>query len=87
MTTVTISLPDGLAQQLDTALVQGGFATRSEFVRSLLRSNLVTDTTFKPFKATPLISVKRQLTKTGKYNPKFVASVTGGLAKSSAYAR
>ena len=86
MTTVTISLPDGMAEQLDTALVRGGFATRSEFVRSLLRSHLATDVNFRAFKAVPLTSVKRQLAKTGKYNSKFIASVTGGLAKSSAYA-
>ncbi|MBI4035071.1 MAG: hypothetical protein HY381_01585 [Candidatus Chisholmbacteria bacterium] len=87
MTTVTISLPDTLAQQLDTALVQGGFATRSEFVRSLVRRHLASDLPLEPFQAQPLASIKRRLTQTGKYSPKFVNSVTRGLAKSSAYAR
>ena len=86
MTTVTISLPDNLAQQLDQAVARRGFATRSELVRSLLRQHL-TEPSFESFTPQPLKTVKSELLKTNKYNQEFIESVTRGLKKSSPYAR
>jgi len=40
MTTITISLPKTIAEKVDEKTKEGGFATRSEFIRSLLRQHL-----------------------------------------------
>jgi len=37
MATVTISLPKEVAEKIDTETREKGFATRSEFIRSLIR--------------------------------------------------
>lgn len=86
MTTVTISLPDTLANQVDQQIIQAGFATRSEFVRSLIRRYFTGEISLEPFQPQSLSTIKQKLAKTGKYNQKFIDSVTRGLAKSSAYA-
>lgn len=87
MTTVTISLPDSIAQQLDKETIERGFATRSEFVRSLLRRYLTGGLEFETFTPKPIEEIKLELAKTGKYSQEFIESVTRGLSKSSAYAR
>lgn len=86
MTTVTISLPDAIARQLDRETVQKGFATRSEFIRALLRRYLTAGVEFERFTPRPIEEIKLELAKTGKYSEKFIESVTRGLSKSSAYA-
>ena len=40
MTTITISLPKAIAKKIDEKTKEGGFATRSEFVRNLIRQYL-----------------------------------------------
>ncbi len=87
MTTVTISLPDQIAKKVDTEAKSQGFATRSEFVRSLLRKHF-TETKrveFLPFKKKPLTQIRSEFEKTGKYNKKFIDSLIKGLSQSSIY--
>lgn len=86
MTTITISLPDITASRVDTETQKQGFATRSEFIRSLLRRYFTGEIEFTPFTPKPLSEIKRDLTKTGKYNQKFINSVVNGLSESSFYA-
>ena len=83
MTTVTISLPDSIARELDKETAQRGFATRSEFVRALLRRYLGGSREFETYSTRPIEEIKLELAKTGKYSEKFIESVTKGLAKSS----
>lgn len=86
MTTVTISLPTPLAKKLDSAVQQEGFATRSEFVRNLLRkyfSPAGNGIQFETFIPKPLEEIEDNLRSTGKYNEKFIKSVIKGLAENS----
>ena len=92
MRTINISLPDTLAEQLDATAAVRGFASRSEFLRSLLRKHLE-EADGKEFplpvivyKKRPLSEVRREMEETGKYNKKFIDSVVRGLARSSVYA-
>lgn len=89
MATVTISLPDQIAKKVDLEAKSQGFATRSEFIRSLLRKYFSGEAkgelTFKEYKHKPLAEVRDDLSKTGKYNKKFIDSVIKGLSKSSIY--
>ena len=85
MTTMTISLPTVIAKQLDQETKQKGFATRSEFIRSLLRHYFTKELELETFQPRPLEEIKFELARTGKYNQKFIESVIKGLAKSSAY--
>ncbi len=39
MTTLNISLPDNMKKLVDERVAQGGFASHSEYVRSLIRSD------------------------------------------------
>jgi len=87
MTTMTISLPDQIATQIDNETAKKGFATRSEFLRSLVRSYFTQDVQFEVFETRPIAEIAKGLQKTGKYNKKFVASVARGLARTSSYAR
>lgn len=92
MRTINISLPDKLAEQLDVQATFRGFASRSEFFRSLLRRYLEEEKETKfplpviVYKKKSLDQVKREMDATGKYNKKFVDSVVKGLARSSTYA-
>lgn len=89
MATVTISLPDQIAKKVDSEAKKQGFATRSEFVRSLLRKHFTTakeEIEFVPFKKKPLSEIRVGFEKTGKYNKKFIDSLMRGLAESSIYA-
>jgi Arc/MetJ-type ribon-helix-helix transcriptional regulator len=86
MATVTISLPDQFATQIDAAAKVQGFSTRSEFVRSLLRKYLVSqEIPFEVFRPKPINEVRLELAKTGKYSEQFIDSVTKGLSQSSPY--
>ncbi|MEK7581222.1 MAG: ribbon-helix-helix domain-containing protein [Patescibacteria group bacterium] len=87
MSTITISLPEKIARKVDQKAKQQGFATRSEFVRSLLRQNLREDFELEEFEQIKLEKVALELAKTGKYTQDFIESVTSGLKKSSAYAK
>lgn len=87
MTTITISLPEVIAQQIDRESTQKGFATRSEFIRALLRRYFANELSLEVFTPRPIKEIKLELTKTGKYSQKFIESVTRGLSKSSLYAR
>lgn len=92
MRTINISLPDKLAQELDAAAAVRGFASRSEFLRSLVRKYLEGEPEAKfplpviIYKKKPLDKVRREMEASGKYNKKFIDSVVRGLARSSVYA-
>jgi Arc/MetJ-type ribon-helix-helix transcriptional regulator len=85
MTTVTISLPDQVARRVDDAVDSQGFATRSEFIRNLIRGYFFKEVSLEEYKAKPLTQVKKDLMATGKYKTEFVNSIMKGLKKSSAY--
>ena len=85
MTTFTISLPENLAAQVDRETGKRGFATRSEFIRDLLRRLFYGEIKLEKFTPKPLINIETSLKKTGKYNQSFIKSVISGLKKSSAY--
>jgi hypothetical protein len=88
MTTITISLPAQIARRIDTEAKSGGFATRSEFIRSLLRKYFAKEQLeFKPFGPRPLEEIRTKLAQTGKYNQQFIDSVIKGLSSSSFYER
>ena len=75
MSTVTISLPVQIAQKVDAEAKKQGFATRSEFIRSLIRRYFVSeDLTFEEFVPRPLVEIRREFEKTGKYNKRFIDS-------------
>lgn len=92
MRTVNISLPDQLAQELDAAAALRGFASRSEFLRDLLRKHFEGEDKAKfplpvvVYNKKPLDEVRREMEASGKYNKKFIDSVVKGLARSSVYA-
>jgi len=87
MATVTISLPNSIARQLDKETSQKGFATRSEFIRALLRRYFTSEKDFEVFTPRPIEEIKVELARTGKYSEKFIESITKGLSKSSVYTR
>lgn len=85
MTTVTISLPNSIAKKLDEETQEKGFATRSEFIRSLLRKYFYKDSEFELFERRPVEEIRLELAKTGKYSQEFIERVIKGLSKSSIY--
>jgi len=88
MATVTISLPDQIAQRVDSEAKKQGFATRSEFIRNLLRkyfSSVAEEFKFESFIPKPLAEIEEDLRSTGKYNEKFIKSVIRGLKENSTY--
>lgn len=87
MSTVTISLPGQITKRVDAEAKKQGFATRSEFIRSLLRRYFSEELKFEKFDRIPLEQVKMELARTGKYSERFIESVVSGLAKSSLYER
>lgn len=90
MATMTISLPNQIAKRVDFEAQKQGFATRSEFIRSLLRKYFVRESseefTFQEFQPRPLHEIRTAFEKTGRYNKKFIDSLIKGLAESSIYA-
>ena len=88
MTTLTISLPDKIAKEVDIETRRQGYATRSEFIRGLIRKyfSKAEAITFEEFKPIPLGRLKLELARSGKYSEKFINSVVSGLSKSSVYA-
>lgn len=87
MDTLSISLPRQLATQVNLETRRQGFATRSEFIRALLRKYFTRDIEFEVFTPRPLDEIRSGMEKTGKYNKKFINSVIKGLSESSSYAR
>ncbi len=90
MTTITISLPDQTAEKIDREAAKHGYATRSEFVRSLIRRYLVEEketVVFREFKPRSLKEIRKEFKQTGKYTSKFIDSLIEGLSGSSVYAR
>ena len=86
MSTITISLPSQITKRVDIEAKRQGFATRSEFIRSLLRKYFTEEVEFETFKGVSLERVKMDLARSGKYSEQFIESVVDGLAKSSSYA-
>ena len=88
MATISISLPKQIAQKVDTEAKKHGFATRSEFIRSLLRGYFAKgqELELEEFKPVPLDQLRADLERTGKYNQKFINSVIKGFKRSSIYA-
>ncbi len=86
MSTITISLPQQIAKKIDTETRKMGFATRSEFIRNLLRKYFTQEELkLEPFVSRPLEEIEQGLSQTGKYNQKFIKSVIKGLKDSSFY--
>ena len=86
MSTITISLPSQITKRVDLETKKQGFATRSEFIRSLLRKYFGSEElTFEPFVPRPLKEIEEGLRKTGKYNEKFIKSVIKGLEHNSSF--
>lgn len=86
MSTITISLPSQIAKKVDSEAQKQGFATRSEFIRSLLRKYFGSEElTFEPFVPRPLEEIEEKLRNTGKYNEKFIKSVIRGLKENSSF--
>lgn len=86
MTTFSISLPSQVASAIDVETKESGFASRSEFIRILVRKYLASKKVFRVYESKPVDQVKLELAKTGKYSEKFIESVTKGLKKSALYA-
>ena len=86
MSTVTISLPGQIAKRVDSEAKRQGFATRSEFIRSLLRRYFAHELELETFDKKPQEQEKMELARTGKYSEEFINSVVDGLAKSTPYA-
>lgn len=86
MTTLSISLPNQITTRIDLEIKRQGFATRSEFIRALLRKYFAKEEEFKPFVPRPLEEIKAGMEKTGKYDKKFINSIIKGLSESSFYA-
>mgnify|MGYP001566101154 CR=1 FL=1 len=89
MTTMTISLPYQIAKKIDEETVKAGFATRSEFIRNIVRQHFSDreEIVFEEFVPKPLSQIRRNFEKTGKYNKKFIDSLIEGLKTSSFYDR
>ena len=87
MSTLSISLPSQIAQMVNVETKKHGFATRSEFIRALLRRYFAGELEFEVFEPKSLKEIKLELAKNGKYSERFIESVTKGLSKSSLYAR
>lgn len=85
MTTLTISLPTQIADQLESEVKSKGFATRSEFIRTVLRRYFSGELTLEVFQPRPISQIKIELAQTGRYSEQFIESLTKGLAKSSLY--
>lgn len=86
MSTITISLPSQITKRVDAEAKKEGFATRSEFIRSLIRRYFGSEElTFEPFTPRPLKEIEQGLRKTDKYNEKFIKSVVRGLKENSSF--
>ena len=86
MTTITISLPDKIAKKIDEKAQEKGYASRSEYIRDMVRRNFEQDEIkFEQFQPIPLDQLEKELQQTGKYSRKFIKSVTRGFKESGLY--
>ncbi|MBI5613763.1 ribbon-helix-helix protein, CopG family [Candidatus Gottesmanbacteria bacterium] len=85
MSTFTISLPTQVAREVDTETQKQGFATRSEFIRALIRRYFSKELQFETFSPRSLPDIQKDLEKTEKYSDVFIKSIISGLKKSSVY--
>lgn len=89
MQTINISLPRKLSTEADRLVEEEGYASRSEFFRTLLRFYLQLKTQesepfFVSFQKRSLREIREGMEMAG-YKPEFVRSVVSGLSKSSIY--
>ncbi len=92
MRTINVNLTTEQANLVDRAAEQSGFANRSEFFRAVLRyvfihapgilSNLDSVNFEQPPTRDPEYIIS-ELKKSGRYNQKFIESVSRGLRKST----
>lgn len=88
MSTITISLPSQITKRVDSEAKKQGFATRSEFIRNILRKYFIEEELkLEEFEPVPLNKLRAEFTKTGKYSEKFIDSIIKGFEKSSIYAK
>lgn len=91
MQTVNISLPESLASKVDAIIRSEGYASRSEFIRGLIRFYLLSqkkeEVVLLPFTKVPLKALEKEMKASGRYSGKFIRSVVRGLSKSSVYAK
>lgn len=91
MQTVNISLPESLATKIDAVIKREGYASRSEFIRGLIRFYLLSrepeEMVLLPFTKFPLRTIEKEMSSIGQYSKKFIRSVVKGLSKSSVYAK
>ena len=97
MQTINVSLPKKMSASVEKAIHKEGYASKSEFFRTLIRlyfyfkEDTLSETSnkkelfFLPFKKKPISKIKQDFRKTGKYSEKFIQSVISGLKKSSVY--
>jgi len=88
MYTVNISLPKSLYQKVDQLIKDEGYASRSEFFRTLIRVYTALKGEKRElieFQYKPLSEIKNAMKSTNKYNQSFVNDVVAGLKKSSLY--
>ena len=88
MNTINISLPKQLYEQVENLMHEEGFASRSEFFRTLIRTYAMIkkgNVDLLPFETKPISDIRYELKKEQKYNKKFISSVVEGLSKSSVY--
>lgn len=88
MNTINISLPAPLYQRVERLIKEEGYASRSEFFRTLIRIYAALKgegVQLEEFFPRPLTEVEKELQKTKKYNQVFIKSVISGLKKSSLY--
>ncbi|MBI2597427.1 hypothetical protein HYW41_04680 [Candidatus Daviesbacteria bacterium] len=68
---------------MDLETKKHGFATRSEFIRNLLRKYFTEEVKFEEFEPVSLGHIKMELARTDKYSEDFIESVVKGLSKAS----
>ena len=91
MRTINISLPNQQASFIDQMVSRYGFASRSEFIRGLVRllayrPEILAESTIFPFSVPKEKSIKKIVTdfkKTKKYSPEFLKDLETGLKTSS----
>jgi len=89
MYTINISLPKSLHQRVDQLIEEEGYASRSEFFRTLIRIYTALrgeKLELLEFIPKPLSEIRNELRKTKKYNEGFINNIISGLKKSSIYA-
>ena len=91
MRTINVNLTTQQARQVDQAAKQSGFANRSEFFRAILRYvfihapgilNKLDSVNFEQPPTRDPEYIISELKKSGRYNQKFIESISTGLKKS-----